>query len=258
MERKTTFAEFKKMIKERGVSLLRFRQRLTKCFGAYYWETLTDAEFDAVFDSLIVDLSKSPMRSEAEVNKFLAKEMMTRDPFDIPQWRIFFQESYGQDSSLFILKVHHTVCDGHGLISYVNSITDQPQDLWANIRNPPAWKKLMLYLTVPYYFLKMSLLVITSAFPNNPLHRGQPNSGNKVILTSRDFPLGQLKEKCRGLKCTVNDALMSAISVTLKEYFISKGDERTQEVFVGFPVNVRSKPAIPGTFDCCNLVGAFF
>lgn len=46
----------------------RFRQRLTRCFGAYYWETLTDSEFDAVVDSLIVDLSKSPMRSEAEVN----------------------------------------------------------------------------------------------------------------------------------------------------------------------------------------------
>lgn len=159
--------------------------------------------------------------------------MMTRDPFDIPQWRIFFQESYGQDSSLFILKVHHAVCDGHGLISYVNSITDNQQDLMAGMKNPPAWKKLILYLTVPYYFLKMSLLVIGGAFPNNPLHRwpgGQRNSGNKVILSSRDFSLAQLKEKCRGLKCTVNDALMSAISVTLKEYFISKGDERTQEI----------------------------
>ena len=237
-----TFTEFKKMFKERGVSLPRFRQRLTKCFGAYYWETLTDQEFEAVVDSLIIDLSKSPLNSEKEVNDFMAKQMMTRDPFEIPQWRVFFQENYCQDSSLLLIKIHHTLSDGHGLLSYINSITDEPQDLMAQVPSPPAWKKFILYLTVPFYFLKMFFFVITFPFPNNPLHRGQANTGNKSILCSKDFPLAVLKNKCRDMKCTVNDALMSAISVTLKEYFINKGDERTQEVFVGFPVSIRSKP----------------
>lgn len=183
--------------------------------------------------------------------------MMTRGSLDLPQWRVFFKEDYTKDTSVFIIKVHHTMCDGHGLILYVNSLTDEPQDLMAQVRNPSIFKKALLYLTVPFYFLKMSYLVLTQSYPNNPLHRGQPNSGVKSIISSRDFHLPSLKAKCKENECTVNDVIMSSISVTLKEYFLRQGDERTHSVFVGLPVNLRGKPKNKGDFHFGNIVGAF-
>lgn len=65
-----TFLEFKKLFKERGLKIRRFRQRLTKCFGAYYWQDLTDQEFESVVDSLIIDLGKSSLKSYSDIDKF--------------------------------------------------------------------------------------------------------------------------------------------------------------------------------------------
>lgn len=67
----------------------------------------------------------------------------------------------------------------------------------------------------------------------------------------------EFKTKCRAKGCTINDAIMSAISVSLKEYFLRKGDEKTKQVFIGIPVSFRGKPKVPGTFHFGNCTGAF-
>ena len=61
-----SFEEFKQTFKKRGLTLPRLRQRIVKCFGALYWQDIPEAEFNAVLDSLYIDLGKSakPLKSE--------------------------------------------------------------------------------------------------------------------------------------------------------------------------------------------------
>jgi len=78
--------------------------------------------------------------------------------------------------------------------------------------------------------------------PNHPLDRGQENSGVKLGAFSKDYKLAEIKTKCKEAKCTLNDAVTAAISVSLKEYFLSRGDEKTSQILMGIAYNVRSKP----------------
>ena len=50
--------------------------------------------------------------------------------------------------------------------------------------------------------------------------------------------------------------MMTAISVTLKEYLIRKGDEKTSQILIGFPFNLRSRPKNIRDFYFGNEIGS--
>lgn len=79
----------------------------------------------------------------------------------------------------------------------------------------------------------------------------------KLGVFSKDYSVSLLKDKCRQKKVSINDLMMAAISVTLKQYFLSKGDEKTSEILVMFPYNIRSRPKHPKDFKFCNEVSSF-
>lgn len=56
---------------------------------------------------------------------------------------------------------------------------------------------------------------------------------------------------------TVNDLLMTAISMTVKEYFLRKGDEKSSRILMYVPYNLREKPKNPLDFGFINKVAVF-
>ena len=50
---------------------------------------------------------------------------------------------------------------------------------------------------------------------------------------------------------------MTAISVTIKQYFIRKGDEKTNKILLYVPYNLREKPKDKLNFDFINSIAVF-
>ena len=63
-----------------------------------------------------------------------------------------------------------------------------------------------------------------------------------------------IKRKCKEHKVTFNDLIMTAISMTVKQYFIKKGDEKTNRILVTMPVSFREKQKTALEFDFVNNV----
>ena len=62
----------------------------------------------------------------------------------------------------------------------------------------------------------------------------------------------KIKEQCRKLKVTFNDFLMAVLSVTLKQYFISQGDEKAEDLLAMIPFSIRGPPKDPKDFLFSN------
>ncbi len=84
-----------------------------------------------------------------------------------------------------------------------------------------------MYLSIPYFLIRNIVSVAMFPKPNHPLYHGETNNGHKHIIFVKDYSLESMKAKCRDEKVSIHEAFIAVISVTMKEYFISKGDEKT-------------------------------
>ena len=96
--------------------------------GEFYWETIPEFEFNGIIDTLFINLKDVKISNEVELSEYMCKETMIRDPMELPQWRLILKENYQKGKSLMILKMHHTMTDGYGVISLLSNMTDESQE----------------------------------------------------------------------------------------------------------------------------------
>jgi NRPS condensation-like uncharacterized protein len=97
-----------------------------------------------------------------------------------------------------------------------------------------------MYVSVPYYCLVIALKYFTYPPDVNPFRTRHPeNSGVKEGYFAKEYMLDDIKRVAKAHKVTVNDLLMTSISMTVKQYFISKGDEKTSYIIMYVPYSVR-------------------
>jgi len=77
-------------------------------------------------EALFVDISEVSLPTEKDVGRFLASELGIREPMANPQWKVFFKEEMTPETSLLVLKVHHSLCDGCGLVGLLMALGDIP------------------------------------------------------------------------------------------------------------------------------------
>ena len=78
----------------------RLRQRLAWKYGGLYWETIPDLEYQELLETrLFIDLKGVKMDSEEDLSTFMSSEMQRRDPYQLPQWRLFLKSEFGPEGS---------------------------------------------------------------------------------------------------------------------------------------------------------------
>lgn len=133
---------------------------------------------------------------------------------------MMIKDNYKEDESLVFLKMHHIMSDGLGIATYMSNLVDNfDQKLLPPMRNFKWYDKLMIYITIPYYFVRMTLTFLLYKPDRNPLQDGKLLSGTKKGSFTKHYSLAKLKEKTKTLNVTFNDLIQTAISITLKEYF---------------------------------------
>ena len=163
----------------------RLRQRLAWKYGGLYWETIPEKEYKELLETrLFVDLKGVKMDSQEDLSAFMTSEMQRRDPYILPQWRLFLKGNFGPEgrkSSLFIIKIHHSLCDGQGLVSFLSRVADETVNfLPPNVRNPTILEKAYMYSGVPMSLVKVAYMFLFNRPDRNPIANGEMSSGLKV------------------------------------------------------------------------------
>ena len=113
-------------------------------------------------------------------------------------------------------------------------------------------------MAIPFYTLKIAFQIFfLLKHDHNPIANGKPLTGIKKGCISKEYSVSQLKEKCKEIKITFNDLLMTSVSMTLKKYFIQKGDEKTSKVLFYMPINFRERQEEFSKFEFCNKFATF-
>ena len=136
------------------------------------------------------------------------------------------------------------MADGYGIITLISNLVDDFDERHLpDMKRYTVFQKFLLYIAVPFYFLKITTAFLLEKFDKNPFVNGRELSGIRTCTLAKEYSVSKIKAKCKELKITVNDLLTTVISLTFKQYFISKGDEKTSDLMMMLPFNIRERPA---------------
>jgi hypothetical protein len=110
------------------------------------------------------------------------------------------------------------------------------------IRKISLLERTLLRMSVPLHIFKVMKKNMFLKTLKNPLHDGKRTlTGNKLLATSSDFMLSDIKIAAKKLKVTINDLVTASLATAVKEYFEMKGDTKTDKINIVIPANIRFK-----------------
>ena len=101
----------------------------------------------------------------------MGKEIQSMNTMNLPQWKLIVKENYKEGKSLMVVKMHHTMCDAHGIVSFVGTLDDNA-DFGSGTtlhRQKGILEKLLMYSTIPFNFIAIVLKVLFLKEDRNPL-----------------------------------------------------------------------------------------
>ena len=179
----------------------------------------------------------------------MAEECQVRRTFDQVQYQIFLVPEYEKDKGLFVLKAHHSLCDGLAAMQWLGSLSDvYDKDSFASIKPMSCFKRIMVIFTNPFVTLfEGTKLLLKFAVRNQIKNAGKPIVGKRNGWFSNDLDLTRIKKFSKQIRnCTVNDYTTTLLSTALFEYFEthqSEGQKLPKSFTVGMPFSLREAPA---------------
>lgn len=136
----------------------------------------------------------------------------------MPQWRLFLKDNFGTDKSLFILKMHHVMTDGYGIAVFLAHVMDTyDEQVLPHLPVLTIFQRIMMYLSLPYHWFMFFFRFTPYKADHNPITRLSPhNSGTKQGYFAKEYSVAAVKSKSKEHKVTVNDLIMTAVSMTIK------------------------------------------
>lgn len=157
-----------------------------------------------------------------------------------------------------IFKFHHIMTDAYGFVTFMANIMDEyDPKILPPMKKFTLWDKFLLYLSIPFNFVRITIKFLTYPADKNSIASGKPFTGEKKGAFSKEYNVDLVKVKCKELGVTFNDLFMTIMSLSIKRYFISKGDEKSNKMLVMIPINFRERPTTPENFEFKNQFAIF-
>lgn len=84
--------------------------------------------------------------------------------------------------------------------------------------------------------------MIKRRIDHDPLHNvNHKQTGKKLVATSHDLILKDIKQASKKLQITINDLILACIGTSLKQLFAKKEDYKTEKINLVMPANIRYK-----------------
>lgn len=229
------------------------------------------------WDDVDVDLTKHYVRTDlggvatiADVNGF-AQDWL-RQPFDraLPQWGLALVSGLAGDRAAIVIKVHHAIADGIGLVLMLAAFTDlepnpeRPLEPPSNVVELPVerpvyspWQRRWFktkrgtqsFVTSPRRHLTSGIAVASSAMrliwpSRTPLSPVMVGRSGRFCLDTRTVPFRQFKNAGRDLSGSLNDTFVTAVVDAIDRYHLELGQQsgsrtRLGRLRVHMPVDVR-------------------
>ena len=152
--------------------------------------------------------------------------------------------NFGDNDLAVLFKMNHTVADGISLVRFLTQkLTDTTNippltSQSKKFNESPTSRRLLLAkaaLITPRYLFQLML-----SFADRSILHGPNLSGVKKVAWHEAFELKLIKDIKTATGTTVNDVLMSCLSLALRRYFQRKGVENPDDFTASVAVNVRS------------------
>ena len=148
----------------------------------------------------------------------MAREGQVKNTLNLPQWRVFLKQDYQTGKSVFILKMHHVMTDGYGVAAFMANVMDEwDAELLPHLPIFNFWQRCFMYLTIPYHLVMLAKEYLLYPANVNPLTtKSKENHGVKKGYFAKDYSVTAVKKASKDHNVTVNDLIMTAISMTIK------------------------------------------
>ena len=187
--------------------------------------------------------------TKAELESLVSKMSSEMLPQTKPPWCFCcVPTNYGARDMAVVFKMSHSVADG---VSITRFVTSQLPDVTISEREPRKFSSSSrasqmakaMFIT-PRYVAKRILAIADQSI----LH-GPEISGVKKVVWHQGFDLKTIKEIKTATHTTVNDVLMSCLSLALQSYFKQKGLDGPQNFTASIPIDVRSSSSRKVAFE---------
>eukprot|EP00178_Gracilaria_changii_P020578 TRINITY_DN59_c0_g1_i1.p1 TRINITY_DN59_c0_g1~~TRINITY_DN59_c0_g1_i1.p1 ORF type:complete len:469 (-),score=58.06 TRINITY_DN59_c0_g1_i1:2141-3547(-) len=148
----------------------------------------------------------------------------------LPKWS--FNPETRANSTTLVLRVHHSIADGIGLVKYflsrVIDANDSPNSLLT--RKAPRPRRSFLRACVETIG-DVKKIAATPFFPDSVTSFTQPNQNNLThcaILPPRRGMISDLKIAAKKRNATINDILMATFAGAVRRYYVDVGHDVNQ------------------------------
>lgn len=237
---------------EGGERWPRFTHRVVADGGRFFWQQDPDFHIDR---HIVQAPGAGEIRGEEELQRHLAERVSEPLVDDRPLWQLSLIPDFGGGRSAIVVRVHHCMGDGIGLIPVLYSIQDPIDDApgagepdapprlnaetaAAEVAKPKR-SKWSMALKLPFAFPAVLLGKLLSPADRSPVH-GPELSGEKRVAWSTAIPLDRVKAIKDGLGVTLNDVLLASVTGAFRRHVDAVGGGSLERLRASVPVNVRA------------------
>jgi len=227
-----------------GRRYARFKKRVVMRGAKAYWQQDPDFALDR---HIFVPPGAESLAGKDQLQDYLGRLASLPLPEDRPRWQLLLIPDFGQeDGSAVIVRIHHCMGDGIGLVPVMFSLMDSTPDGDAMLMpavidragKPPNKLALGLKTALVGPFLLLDKLLWRR--DRNPLH-GPPLAGDKRVSWTSPLDLERVKAAKNELGATLNDVLVACVAGGLRRYVRHRHGEELGRLRASMPVNVRSR-----------------
>jgi NRPS condensation-like uncharacterized protein len=174
----------------------------------------------------------------------MAKESNTAFPEDELQWHLWFIPNYNENESLIIMKAHHIMADGMGWILTLGSLqeTYDPKQFIQTTQVLSKCRKLTLALLKPITMTYSFVYFLFWKTDVNVIKQTTNLNSFKKNAITKAFNVTALKSVAKQYGGTLNDVVLSILSLSLKEYMEGKGEKSAKTFNLLVPFSLRELP----------------
>jgi diacylglycerol O-acyltransferase len=235
----------------------RLRQRVEEERPRPRW---VDVEIDPDDHVVRVDLPAGSTFEDA----LAEAERWGREPFDRsrPLWRLGIVSGLADGRAVAIIKVHHAIADGLGMVLMLGAFTDierdpppRPAAVDQSTEDRPTWSRAdrvryrsrrmgTEFVRGPFAMIRRGVrtlastvrLVMPNRRPCSPLMTGR---SAEIRLDTRTLPLDDVKQAGRADGGSINDVFVTIAADAIRRYHAEHG-RACERLRVHMPVNART------------------
>ncbi|CAI2367884.1 unnamed protein product [Moneuplotes crassus] len=243
---KETYESFQNFIFKRGIKkVMKLRSIFVKKFGILLWK---DQGPQAGRDQ--IKLCTEKINDEDGLRKFAEKICNERMDYSKPLWEFHFIENYSETQSAMVLRLHHAVADGGGIVGLFSAMNDPDKRLKIGKQFPKIGFLQDLVLTFVGPIYSVYLLAKKGLFHSdkeaskiNELKK-EDDHYVKFYTSKTSFDFKALKKCYKRFQGTpkFNDYLMGILSISLKKWYDKYGHTDAHKIKIVNSMDMRGLP----------------